>query len=102
MVIGLQIGKLHREGGGRNPPPRAVLDSKKSGLFRVKVVYSCWIFSTKWSDTFRIFFVYGKKQESSKNIYHNTYKKFTFLRRFDCKNMVFGISRNLIEMLVFK
>ena len=32
MVIGLQIAKLHRGGGG----PLAVLDSKKSGLFRVK------------------------------------------------------------------
>ena len=34
MVIGLQIGKLHRAGGIRPPP--AVLDSKKPGLFRVK------------------------------------------------------------------
>ena len=35
MVIGLQIGKLHR-GGGRIPSPLAVLDCKKLGLFRVK------------------------------------------------------------------
>ena len=35
MVIGLQIRKLHR-GGGIRPPPPAVLDSKKPGLFRVK------------------------------------------------------------------
>ena len=35
MVIGLQIRKLHKGGGGENPP--AVLDSKKPGLFRVKV-----------------------------------------------------------------
>ena len=34
MVIGLQIGKLHR---GRNPPNPAVLDSEKPDLFRVKV-----------------------------------------------------------------
>ena len=34
MVIGLQIRKLHR--GGHNPPPLAVLDSKKPDLFRVK------------------------------------------------------------------
>ena len=33
MVIGLQIGKLHR---GSGPP--AVLDSKKPGLLRVKVL----------------------------------------------------------------
>ena len=35
MVIGFQIRKLHR-GGGIRPPP-AVLDSKRPGLFRVKV-----------------------------------------------------------------
>ena len=29
----------------------------------IKVVDSCWISSTEWSDTFRSFFVYGKKQE---------------------------------------
>ena len=29
-----------------------------------KVVDSCWIFSTEWSDTFGSFFVYGKEQES--------------------------------------
>ena len=34
MVIGLQIGKLHR-GGGRTPP--ALPDSEKPGLFRVKL-----------------------------------------------------------------
>ena len=34
MVIGFQIRKLHRGGGGFRPPP-AVLDSKKPGLFRV-------------------------------------------------------------------
>ena len=32
----------------------------------VKVVDSCWISSTEWSDTFRSVFVYGKKQESRK------------------------------------
>ena len=35
MVIGCQIGKLHR-GGGAESAPRAVLDSKNPGLFRVK------------------------------------------------------------------
>ena len=34
----------------------------------VKVVDSCWISSTEWSDTFRSFFVYGKKQEPRKKI----------------------------------
>ena len=34
MVIGFQIRKLHR--GAESAPP-AVLDSKKPGLFRVKV-----------------------------------------------------------------
>ena len=29
-------------------------------------------------------------------------KKFTFLRGFDHKNKVFGISRNLIDRFVFK
>ena len=29
-------------------------------------------------------------------------KKFTFLRGFDLKNKVFGISRNLIDKFVFK
>ena len=29
-----------------------------------KVVDSCWISSTEWSDAFRSFFVYGKEQES--------------------------------------
>ena len=40
-----------------------------------KVVDSCWISSTEWSDTFRSSFVYGKKQESRKK-YHNRAKKF--------------------------
>ena len=35
MVIGFQIRKLHR-GAESAPPPPAVLDSKKPGLFRVK------------------------------------------------------------------
>ena len=30
----------------------------------IKVVDSCWISSTEWSDTFRSFFVYGKERES--------------------------------------
>ena len=39
MVIGFQIRKLHR-GGGIRPPPPAVLDSKRPGLFRVKEKYT--------------------------------------------------------------
>ena len=68
----------------------------------IKVVDSCWISSTEWSDTYRSFFVYGKKQESRKRIYHNHAKNVTFLRRFDYKNTVLGISGNLIDKLVFK
>ena len=37
-----------------------------------------------------------------KKIYHNRAKHFTFLRRFDRVNTVFGISRNLIDQFVFK
>ena len=34
----------------------------------LKVVDSCWTFSTELSDTFRSCFVYGKEQESRKKI----------------------------------
>ena len=37
-----------------------------------------------------------------KKKYHNCAKKLTFLRRFDHKSTVFGISRNLIDKFVFK
>ena len=38
-----------------------------------------------------------------KKIYNNRAEKiFTFLRRFDRKNTLFGISRNLIDKLVFR
>ena len=40
MVIGLQIGKLHR---GREPPHSALLDSEKPDLFGVKGRYHCVI-----------------------------------------------------------
>ena len=43
--------------------------------------------------------------ERSKNLEKNVItvqKKFTFLRGFDRKNKVFGISRNLIDRFVFK
>ena len=70
------------------------------GVF--KVVHSCWISSTEWSDIFKSFFVYGKKQESRKKNIITVRKNFTFLRRFDRKNTVLAISRNLIDKLVFK
>ena len=68
----------------------------------LKVVDSCRTCSTKCSDTFRSFFVCGKEQEVRKKICHHRAKKFTFLRGFDRKNKVFGISRNLIDRFVFK
>ena len=37
MVIGLQRWKLHRGAGAESAPRPAVLDSKKPGLFRVKI-----------------------------------------------------------------
>ena len=71
-------------------------------MFEIKVVDLCRTCSTKCSDTFRSFFVCGKEQESRKKICHHRAKKVTFLRGFDCKNKVFGISRNLIDRFVFK
>ena len=71
-------------------------------IVHFKVVDSSWISSTEWSDTFRSFFVYGKKQESRKKYIITVQKNFTFLRRFDRKNTVLGISRNLIDKFVFK
>ena len=32
----------------------------------VKLVYSCWTFSTKWSDTFGSFFVYERSKNHEK------------------------------------
>ena len=43
-----------------------LLFSPTTSLLLLKVVDSCWISSTEWSDTFRSFLVYGKKQESRK------------------------------------
>ena len=67
-----------------------------------KVVDSCRTCSTKSSHTFRSFFVCGKEQESRKKYVITVQKKFTFLRGFDRKNKVFGISRNLMDRFVFK
>ena len=48
-------------------------------------------------------FCVWKEARIKKKIYIITVQKnFTFLRRFDRKNMVLGISRNLIDKLVFK
>ena len=73
-----------------------------SKKFCFKVVDSSWISSKEWSDTFRSFFAYGKEQESRKKYIVTVQKNYTFLRRFDRKNTVFGISRNLIDKFVFK
>ena len=43
-----------------------------------------------------------KSKNLEKKICHHRAKKFTFLRGFDRKNKVFGISRNLIDRFVFK
>ena len=51
---------------------------------------------------FQKFLVCGKEQESRKKIFHHRAKKFTFLRGFDRKNKLFGISRNPIDRFVFK
>ena len=45
----------------------------------VKVVDSCRIFLTKWSDTFRSFFVHGKEQESQKNMSYPCKRNSPFL-----------------------
>ena len=68
----------------------------------LKVVDSCRTCSTECSDTFRSFFVCGKEQESRKKYVITVQKKFTFLRGFDLKNKVFGMSRNLIDRFAFK
>ena len=52
----------------------------------IKVLTSVGFFSKTGSDTFRSVLVYGKEQQSRKNIFHNSAKKFNFLRRFDRRN----------------
>ena len=48
-------------------------------------------------------FLYMERSKNQEKIYIITVQKnFTFLRRFDRKNKVLGISRNLIDKLVFK
>ena len=69
---------------------------------KFKVVDSCWISSTEWSDTFRSFLYMGRSKNHEKKYIITVQKKFTFLRRFDRKNTVFGISRNLIDKFAFK
>ena len=68
----------------------------------LKVVDSYRIFSTKWSDTFGTLFAYGKEQESEKKYIITVQKKFTFLRRFDCKIALFEISKSLIQKACFQ
>ena len=48
----------------------------------------------------KFFFLYMERSKNHEKIYHRA-KKFTFLRRFDHKNTVSGILRNLIDKLVF-
>ena len=77
-----------------------VVVSLVNGLYRMsqkslllKVVDLCWISSTEWSDTLRIFFCIWKEARIKKKKYIITVQKnFTFLRRFDHKNTVLGIS----------
>ena len=48
-------------------------------------------------------FLYMERSKNQEKKYIITVRKnFTFLRRFDRKNTVLGISRNLIDKLVFK
>ena len=48
-------------------------------------------------------FLYMERSKNQEKKYIITVQKnFTFLRRFDRKNTVLGISRNLIDKLVFK
>ena len=50
-----------------------------------------------------VFLYMERSKNQEKKIHHNRAKKnFTFLRRFDRKNTVLGISRNLIDKFVFK
>ena len=44
----------------------------------------------------------GRSKNHEKKYIKTVQKNFTFLRRFDHKNTVFGISRNLIDKFVFK
>ena len=67
-----------------------------------KVVDSCWISSTEWSDTFRSFLYMERSKNQEKKYIITVQKNFTFMRRFDRRNTVLGISRNLIDKLVLK
>ena len=72
----------------------------EAGTF--KVVDSCQTCSTKCSDTFRSFLYVERSKNLEKKYVITVQKNFTFLRGFDRKNKVFGISRNLIDRFVFK
>ena len=49
-------------------------NSIKYSFVFFKVVDSCWIFSTKWSDTFRRFYGYENEEESLKKFCHDRAK----------------------------
>ena len=66
MVIGLQIRKLHR--GAESAPPPAVLDSKKPGLFRVKVFAPC--LKNEAANQLKTNFIYWKATRVSLDYTH--------------------------------
>ena len=49
-----------------------------------------------------VFLYMERSKNQEKRCIITVQKNFTFLRRFDRKNAVLGISRNLIDKLVFK
>ena len=69
--------------------------------FAFKVVDSCRIFSTKWSDTFRSF-LYLERSKNLEKQYVITVQKITFLREFDSKTRFLKYREIKFEKLVFK
>ena len=69
----LPLNNFIKYGMNANPKTREMfngfeINKNNCSIYRkisqFKVVDSCWIFKTKWSVTFRSFFVYGKEQKS--------------------------------------
>ena len=67
----------------------------------LKVVDSCRIFSTKWSDTFTSFFCMWKGARILKKYVITVPKKNHFPKGFDSKDTIFEISGNLIRKACF-
>ena len=86
----------------REMTPQRLCNGSRKEFQNFKIVDSCWISSTEWPDTFRGFLYMERSKNHERKKYHNRAKNFTFLRGFDCKNTVFGISRYLIDKFVFK